>query len=789
SARPASPVNAVATPGNQTATITWTAPNNMGSAITGYVVEQCVYTGGSYDALCEQLKDPTNSQHLQWWNGSSWIEMWRVIGRTTGPSNTTFVVNGLANGPTIPYRFQVYAENAAGRGLPSSSAFVSPGSVPGTVQSLSATPGDGNVLLSWSAPLSSGSFTLGGAHGINGYRVERSADNGASWTLVSILDATYIGGYHMIGLVNGTTYQFRISAFNDIGNGATTVISSTPSATPGSPRNFAATPNGRSVALTWDAPDYTGGSAITGYRLFFCTTTNCSPTTAAMTDISPTARSVDFSPLNPGTSYTFGLVAVNANGAGSYSAQVPVLGAVPPSAVSNLRTSTGTITVTNPDSTTGTATFVSILWSAPLDNGGSATLSYEVEMSSDGGATWTVLTTATTDTEHRWAPNGLAAGTQVQFRVTPTTNAGDGPTNTVVATVPTQALGGPPNRPTAPTLLSATGGDGTVTLTWAPPQATGGLPVTGYKVEYATNSAMSTGLVVDNANTATSPYTITGLTNNTQYWFRVTAISAAGEGTGSVISAAASGVPAAPSAFTYTAPASTGAAASLSFTAPTTTASGGAISTIRGYRLEQSADGSTWTTLAVSIGANATTITVAPPAPGLTLRYRIAAIAQSGDVGDWATVIASTPAAAAASTVVNSLRATVDATNVTLSWSAPTSGTPTSYKVERCLYSGPNTCGTYTVLAATNVGTTYADSVSGLSYGSSYGYRITANPATTTVVLPVHVAFAAPAAPASLTATAGNESATVTWTAPTTSPAPTIGAYRLEMCSVGCSSA
>ena len=108
-------------------------------------------------------------------------------------------------------------------------------------------------------------------------------------------------------------------------------------------------------------------------------------------------------------------------------------------------------------------------------------------------------------------------------------------------TVPVQALGGPPNRPTAPTLVSATGGDGTVTLTWAPPQATGGLPVTGYKVEYATNSAMTSGLVVDNANTATSPYTITGLTNSTQYYVRVTAISAAGEGTGSVISVVPNG--------------------------------------------------------------------------------------------------------------------------------------------------------------------------------------------------------------------------------------------------------
>ena len=51
---------------------------------------------------------------------------------------------------------------------------------------------------------------------------------------------------------------------------------------------------------------------------------------------------------------------------------------------------------------------------------------------------------------------------------------------------------------------------------------------------------------------------------------------------------------------------------------------------LRGYAVEQSADGVTWTRLMLSNGAGLLTLAVAPPAPGATLRYRVAATAQVG---------------------------------------------------------------------------------------------------------------------------------------------------------------
>ncbi|MTA29075.1 MAG: hypothetical protein F2562_09505, partial [Actinobacteria bacterium] len=488
--------------------------------------------------------------------------------------------------------------------------------------------------------------------------------------------------------------------------------------------------------------------------------------------------------LTAGTAYTFVVDAVNMDGTSyrysDYGAQISVTPTATPSAVTSLTTNvSNNVTISYPDGAsvgTGTGTYLTVSWGVPNAPGDAATISYRVEISGDGGITWSTLSSATTSTEHRWAPTPSLAGSQVLFRVTPSNVAGAGVASIVAATVPTQSIAGPPARPSPPTTLSATRGDTSVTLTWAPPLATGGLPVTSYRLEYSTTAA--SGYTVS-SNNATSPFTVTGLTNNTQYYFRVTAISAAGTGTSSVVSATPNGPAAAPTALTYTAVA--GAQSTLTWTAPTTSSNGGSLVAPNGYRVEQSTDdGANWTSLTASMGG-VTTLTVTPPANGTTIRYRVAALTAAG-LGDWEYVSATGTSNLVG---VQALRATVSGSNVTLNWDAPATSGATGYKVERCLYSS-TTCGAYSVLAANQSTSTLSYTDATAVYQSVYGYRVTALSASNLAsVLVVHVA-GTPTAPATISSSGSSESATITWTAPSQSPAPTLLGYQVEICSSAC---
>ncbi|HTC58621.1 MAG TPA: fibronectin type III domain-containing protein [Solirubrobacteraceae bacterium] len=161
-----------------------------------------------------------------------------------------------------------------------------------------------------------------------------------------------------------------------------------------------------------------------------------------------------------------------------------------------------------------------------------------------------------------------------------------------------------PTAPAAPTGVSATGGEGSATVTWTAPSP-GTSPITSYTVTPYIGSTAQSSTVVNGSPPATST-TITGLKNGTTYTFTVTATNAVGSGPASeksnAVTPSAPTAPAAPAAPTAT---PGNASATVTWSAPANNGSPIVSYTITPYI------GSTAQT--------ATTINGSPPATSATI--------------------------------------------------------------------------------------------------------------------------------------------------------------------------
>jgi hypothetical protein len=95
---------------------------------------------------------------------------------STNSIATTYVASGLTNGTN--YFFRISALTQAGQGA-ATLVSVMPGAPASAPGSLRAINGNAQVALDWNAPATTGGFT------ITAYQVERSADSGVTWTVLS----------------------------------------------------------------------------------------------------------------------------------------------------------------------------------------------------------------------------------------------------------------------------------------------------------------------------------------------------------------------------------------------------------------------------------------------------------------------------------------------------------------------------------------------------------------------------------------------------------------------------
>ena len=183
---PAAPTGLTATAGNGTVTLSWTAGNNGGSAVTGW----------------KYIKHSNNA-----WD-SDWTEV-----PNSGASTTSYTVSSLTNGTA--YKFKVRAVNANGDGAESAeSGEVTPSAKPAKPTGLTVTAGNGSATLSWTAGNNGGSA-------ITGWKYIKHSNNSwdSGWTEVPNSGASTTS-YTVPSLTNGTAYKFKVRAVNANGDGA-----------------------------------------------------------------------------------------------------------------------------------------------------------------------------------------------------------------------------------------------------------------------------------------------------------------------------------------------------------------------------------------------------------------------------------------------------------------------------------------------------------------------------------------------------------------------------------------
>ena len=666
----------------------------------------------------------------------------RVAEISTSGRAVSTTVRGLTNG--VSYSVNVYAENEVGKSLPSALALdIAPYTIPGNPTGLNVAAGDESATVSWTAPSSDGGSPITGYRvSVRPGRTSVDIEADASSTVVT-------------GLANGQPYTFVVSASNLAGSGAssdpsgsvTPVAPPVQSTVPGSPSNLVATVEREQVTVTWSAPDSDGGNSLTGYKILSAP--------GAQTVVSSSdSLTGTFTGLSKGISYSFTAIAINSVGEGAASRSsnsVTIKGV--PDAPTNVTASAGD----------GTAT---VTWSAPGSNGGSAVTGYTVTVT-PGSNKVKIDTARTTEA----TIDTLSNGTEYTFAVSATNEVGDSSeSRSSNAVTPSARVTAPDN----PTDVTASGGDGKATITWSVPASDGGSPITGYKV-----TASPGGSTVDVDSGRTTNATITRLTNGTSYTFTVRATNTIGDSgesgpSRSVTPAVSTTVPDAPSGV-----AATGGDSKANVTWNAPASDGG--SRITGYTISVSPGRLTASSLGPDTSAEIRGLT-----NGVEYTFSVAAINDVG-TGNLSTESRGmTPqqvvVAPGAPTGVNTLAGDGQAV---VSWTAPATdggSSITSYTVQV-------TPGSTTV--DTSNGRETSATVTGLTNGTAYTFSVVAKNSAgsstesrSSTATPI-ASITVPGIPAGVSATSGDSSATVKWTAPADDGGSSVTGYIITVSPVG----
>ena len=640
---------------------------------------------------------------------------------STVVSGTSTTVNNLTANQL--YSFTIAATNVSGTGPASGPSYATPGlSAPGPVTSLAATTAPAQMTATWAAPASNGGSS------ITGYTATLSPC--ISSCTQNLNAATFTATF--TGLSNGTSYSIAVAAQNAVGTGPASSVSGTPSDTPGAPTITSATPGDTQVTLSW-SPGSSGGSPITDYKVVVNAGTPI--------DTASTATTYTVTGLTNGTSYAFQVEAVNANGTGALSGAVNATPATAPTAApTGIGQSAGNQSAT-------------ITWTdvPPADNGGSAITGYVVQAYQGASL---IASTAVGTGVGTGTITGLINGTTYTLKVAAQNAVGTGPAATSSPVVPSAV----PDAPTAPSAVANP--NGSVTLSWAAPNDNGST-ITGYQVTTSPGTVNSPYLTGSAATSYTIPAGANDLTLGQLYSFTVAAINAKGTGPDSPSSNSVTPATAPTAAPTGIGQSAGNQSATITWTDVPPADNGG--SAITGYVVQAYQGASLIASTAVGTGVGTGTITGL--INGTTYTLKVAAQNAVG-TGPAATSSPVVPSAVPDAPTAPSAVANPNG-SVTLSWAAPNDNgsTITGYQVT----TSPGTVNSPYLTGSAATSYTIPAGANDLTLGQLYSFTVAAinakgtgpdSPSSNSVT----PATAPTAAPTGIGQSAGNQSATITWT-------------------------
>ena len=439
-ATPGEPTNLSAEPGDQTATLSWTAPeSDGGSAVTGYSFQRKEGTADFAD--------------------------WTTI--TDSDINTRdHTVTGLTNG--VVYSFRVRAENDQGEGSGSNEASTTPMSVPSAPHNLTATPGNGQVALAWATPASNGGSAITGYE----YRYQPANSVFTSWTAVPDSNVN-TAAYTVTGLTNGMGHEFQVRAITATNKGAAASATATPIANPPTPpQTLSALHFNQSVKLSWLAPVSNGGSPIIRYEYRQRTGEAAFGEWTAIPDsgtgqVNELTYSVPR--LTNGTNYTFEVRSVNSADSSASSSQA--------SATPQVITTPGQPQDYAVSSGDGE---IFLQWLKPAQDGGRPISNYEycLDLVNQCSANWTTIPdNAISLGERGFLAVASSNGTYTRAKLR-AVNSQDGGAEDDLAAVPIAGAPAAPADLKAETISSTQ-----VRVTWTEPQSQEGTTITSYTLE------------------------------------------------------------------------------------------------------------------------------------------------------------------------------------------------------------------------------------------------------------------------------------------------------------------
>ena len=366
---------------------------------------------------------------------------------------------------------------------------------------LNAAYGNGQVRLSWTAG--------GGTTTDYQYRYRVSGGSWGDWISALLSNTEVLSDTEVLilSLINGTTYEFHVRAMNgESASAATESSESTPATVPGKPTSLSGYGYNGWVSLSWTAPSDNGGADISDYEYQYSRTSQSFGSSWTSWGNTNTLNSV-FG-LTNGTGYKFRIRAVNSAGESTESRTAYATPVTVPGIPQNVTSTAGDGEVF-------------LYWDASNSNGGSTITDYEYSYREGSSGDFGSWTSAGTDQWER--VTGLTNDTSYEFRVRARNRIGPGTSAGPIEATPEV----PAVAPDAPTDLSASYGDGQISLSWTAPSSSGSSAITHYEYRYATGIYPNHSAFTEWASTGSTStsYVVTGLTNGTQHLLQVRAVN------------------------------------------------------------------------------------------------------------------------------------------------------------------------------------------------------------------------------------------------------------------------